>query len=843
MFAAGEEPVGVRVLTYQSSRAIKQIIKGLDEEEILSIRASSFGKIIDIVDKPSFSGRFARYMMSRQLKVKKKHEVCFRFAGQPIRFSLREFAIVTGLPCGTFPPKWKMKIKETITEKPYWPSLYGKVEVVTVASVIKMLRRRTVRDRETRIKFACLAILSSVLLPTSLNTKISREHAEAIEDLDDFYSFPWGRWAYEMLMNSIKERDEISLSQNTIAVKGFALALQLVLVEAVPSLTEVVQETCSSSESESADDVEEGSERSSKKQTLSPAHARNLDKKTEVYVKSIIDEDPSRPLDESTLGWSDDVEDVGVDNLVKLINEGYKFSASMFKGGATKSDVERMREDAKVRGKEKKSSKAPVKPTDVDGGNCEVAAVLMDMIKPDLDRIDGNVSSTMRAVDDMITKIGGQISLALKEAVGPSTDPPGVPIVTPTAPINPVGGGSVEEAFYQDTIRNIMGSIEQYRTPLRQNIQVQEVGVVDGRQDVGAEASVPIVPHNDGTALLASSHTHMRKDGVDEIKVTDNATKEQAPATPSFSLGLTQQENSPCNEQFGTVRLAADLNIAHDEGKEDVEANNVLGPGRKAPVLLFVSSNSEDTLTKYQKLGEKLLSSFVINVAGLSVSDKDIKDIAERSRPLAAKVVDLLTRILRTVQDKHLISERSTRDEFFDTKFAGSLARNYSKFAKCKNKEGHVFPKGTLDFLYNIKDSICMIRRFYLPFNFDKKHWVGVCIDCEKWKIYVLDCNTSIKSDKDIVKDLTPIAEAFLYLLKQACGSAYEENLDPMVIERVKGVGQNMEESVSGITAMVLMWNHSIGGLEGCRSVNADHVILEAKGAAVMAYELHEELK
>ena len=215
----------------------------------------------------------------------------------------------------------------------------------------------------------------------------------------------------------------------------------------------------------------------------------------QVYVKSIIDEDPSRPLDESTLGWSDDVEDVGVDNLVKLINEGYMFSASMFKGGATKSDVERMREDAKVRGKEKKSGKAPVKPTGVDGGNCEVAAVLMDMIKPDLDRIDGNVSSTMRAVDDMITKIGvwhgaiktevgewmgkikediqGQISLALKEAVGPSTHPPGVPIVTPTAPINPVGGGSVEEAFYRDTIRNIMGSIEQYRTPPRQNIQVQ----------------------------------------------------------------------------------------------------------------------------------------------------------------------------------------------------------------------------------------------------------------------------------------------------------------------------------------------------------------------------------
>ncbi|CDY42079.1 BnaA05g11070D [Brassica napus] len=223
--------------------------------------------------------------------------------------------------------------------------------------------------------------------------------------------------------------------------------------------------------------------------------------------------------------------------------------------------------------------------------------------------------------------IQGQISLALKEAVGPSTDPPGVPIVTPTAPINPVGGGSVEEAFYQDTIRNIMGSIEQYRTPLRQNIQVQEVGVVDGRQDVGAEASVPIVPHNDGTALLASSHTHMRKDGVDEIKVTDNATKEQAPATPSFSLGLTQQENSPCNEQrmwrqITCVGKARDKKIFPTNLMADYECgHNIVGPGRKAPVLLFVSSNSEDTLTKYQKLGEKLLSSLI------KYKDKDVVKI------------------------------------------------------------------------------------------------------------------------------------------------------------------------------------------------------------------------
>lgn len=85
-----------------------------------------------------------------------------------------------------------------------------------------------------------------------------------------------------MLMSSIKKRDEVSLSQNTIALKGFALALQLVIVEAVPSLTEVVQEADSSSESDSDDEEGDCVGSKSKKHTLSPAHAREVDRKAEV---------------------------------------------------------------------------------------------------------------------------------------------------------------------------------------------------------------------------------------------------------------------------------------------------------------------------------------------------------------------------------------------------------------------------------------------------------------------------------------------------------------------------------------------------------------------------------
>ena len=169
------------------------------------------------------------------------------------------------------------KKKKNINEKPYWPELFGSMEEMRVSRAVKMLRSKTVTDPDIRIKLACLAIVSSVLLSTNLKMKMLKEHAELLGDIDEFLTYPWDRLAFDMLMTSIKNRDEISLSQNTIALKGFALALQLVIVEAVPALTEVIQDACSSSESESEDDETKYHVSKAKKKTLNPAHAREVE--------------------------------------------------------------------------------------------------------------------------------------------------------------------------------------------------------------------------------------------------------------------------------------------------------------------------------------------------------------------------------------------------------------------------------------------------------------------------------------------------------------------------------------------------------------------------------------
>lgn len=55
IFTVGEEPVGVRITLYHKPYAIRQI---LNAEEVDTIRASPFGKLVEIGEKPSLSWRF-----------------------------------------------------------------------------------------------------------------------------------------------------------------------------------------------------------------------------------------------------------------------------------------------------------------------------------------------------------------------------------------------------------------------------------------------------------------------------------------------------------------------------------------------------------------------------------------------------------------------------------------------------------------------------------------------------------------------------------------------------------------------------------------------------------------
>ncbi|KAH0914458.1 LOW QUALITY PROTEIN: hypothetical protein HID58_028904 [Brassica napus] len=251
MFADSEEPCGVRVLTYQSLREINTILTKT--------------RSIVIVEKPVFSRRFGRFLLSRQLNAKKQ-EAWFRLAKKHIRFSLRKFSIVTDLLAVTS----QETEGKNINEKPYWSELFGSVEEMRVLRDVKMM-------------------------------KMLKEHAELLGDIDEFFAFPW---------------DVLFLL--------------------------VVQEACSSSESESDHNEIDCLVSKTKKKSLNLAHALEVDRKTEVLVRSIIPQDPKRLVDESLFVLADEVTDIKVEKLLSFIHANDVFSKDMFKGGKTKFDVEKM---------------------------------------------------------------------------------------------------------------------------------------------------------------------------------------------------------------------------------------------------------------------------------------------------------------------------------------------------------------------------------------------------------------------------------------------------------------------------------------------------------------------
>ncbi|KAF8093209.1 hypothetical protein N665_0388s0010 [Sinapis alba] len=845
MFALGEEPVGVRIL------------RALEEDEVEVMRRSPFGKLVDIAEKLTFSGRFGRYIILRQLKVRKKHEAWFLFAGKPIRFSLREFALDTGL-----------NSKKHINEKPYWGELFGTLKEVPVT------------EKETRIKYAFLALLASVILPTTHTPRISHEHAEKIKDLEGFLAFPWGRLSFELLMSSIKERNEVSLSQNTIALKGFVMALQLVMIEAVPALTEVFHEGGSSgSEGEYAakEDLPDKERRG--KRSISPGHARETDCAGKAAVVSIILVGNEDFNGQSEFGWSDDEGDVTVDNLVNLIEGGFSFTHSCFTGGASKTDVERMREETKSEAELRKTTKQKSNQTCGDVVDAEYIASC----------VKARVSEDLHRVADDVNRMGTQLKTF----------------------------GDVFSSFQTTIISNVQDMLDKFRCEIVKNISNPVIVSPGSRRQHVEETVVGNGCNNGNTGAFTISHarppiinTNIREDNIDPIagKKVDNdgvnqkkvndvmcsvfgshqSTSPQASPPPTesvccliiitttsvfitflmlsqlqildqrlvfpkltFSLGLTQEEPNKGNTS---------LEVENQESR-DTELNKADGVGEpepEAPCHLFKKSKRQkvvpkalvgdyecdktfltraweahvagnrageniDVAAKYSKLIEMLKCPFSFIVNGLKIEGKDLFVLVEKSSHLPPKVVDVLIHQTRSTYNTPTNQNSAIQSVFLDTKFV-------------VKKECFKFPPTLLD-TFNAVCPNLEASRFYFPFNCDKKHWVGVCIDATTWVLQVLDCNCSIRNDVMMCKEMGAIAVMFPYLLRQAGKPINVKELKALSIDRPRMVPQIHNPFYSAVTAVLLIQAHAFGGVEVCRCITSNVLDAEVERLAVNIVE------
>ncbi|KAF8062137.1 hypothetical protein N665_1203s0007 [Sinapis alba] len=741
IFAYGEEPTGVRVTSYHKASRIRLILNVLDADEV--------------ADKPAFSGRFCRYIISRKLKVAKKHEVWFLFAGKPIRFSLREFALVTEVP---------------------------------VSYVVRMLKKKIVADKDVRIKYAYMALLASVILPTTHTPRISQDHAELIKDLDTFFRIPGGG-------------KEVSLSQNTIALKGFVLSLQLVMVKAVPTLTEAVGDGSSSgSEGDSGEEDDNIDDDKSGKQSISPGHARDIDAAGK--------------------------DDVMVENMVKLIKEGYAFKPSCFMGGASRVDVCRMREEARTELQNRKTVKPKVDSSaqvldvlDADS----LASIVRDKRKGDISLLQSNMSSLQESLDLFAKLAENEEKIATISAALPFLHPSGHPI----PPQTNIPRSNVVEAGTQTMSDAPTIISEALKFANRAGQSASEADDQD---------SPPLVTESDADGVSKISFfyiLHM----CPNLKWFDNSAQILDPAllfpNLSFSLGVTQEE-----------RLAAerDTNLPVHRGQESADENKMLGEIDKAVIgcrkrkrqklptksLLgqyecdrrFVNCDRQAVVDSHNASGNIDYSANRITTERGNIESTEIYELVERATQLSPKVVDVLIfHIGSFFRSLPRVNQKSPH-VFLDTQFVLHFK----------------FPSNVIELIQN-NPAHTDAERIYFPFNMDQKYCVGIIIDCSSWTVSVLDCNNALRTNYMMSKEVRPIAQMFPYLLKQVGKVVGLREGKAMAVDRPRSIPQHNAVTNSAVASVFFIQAHAVAGVDGCKCITPYMLDNEVERLIVTLYE------
>lgn len=134
-------------------------------------------------------------LVLRSACVAKKHELWFVVNGVPIRYSLRELGLISGLYCHEYPPNHERLGGTTFMNK------YFGGKRVTYADLEKQMLAMKSKPSEDRKKMAVLFFLASILVGGRKSgegaSPVDSFFLSVVDDLDACVTFPWGRYAFE----------------------------------------------------------------------------------------------------------------------------------------------------------------------------------------------------------------------------------------------------------------------------------------------------------------------------------------------------------------------------------------------------------------------------------------------------------------------------------------------------------------------------------------------------------------------------------------------------------------------------------------------------------------------
>ncbi|KAF4369408.1 hypothetical protein G4B88_029464 [Cannabis sativa] len=203
---------------------------------------SQLGRLLDLDTKGLFPGTLVNQIVLRRVDCQKRHELWFLINGKPVRFSLQEFAIVSGFYTDGGPTPEEMELvssKNKLKEK-YFKNMMS-IKVTDVANALDSISRESkTRDR---VKLCFIYLLSAFLIMPSPSSAINLEWLQLVDNLPIFDNYCWGKLAYEKIIEQITKKDmknnpsEKDIKWNLFSCPWIFL---IWICEAMPKLGEVV---------------------------------------------------------------------------------------------------------------------------------------------------------------------------------------------------------------------------------------------------------------------------------------------------------------------------------------------------------------------------------------------------------------------------------------------------------------------------------------------------------------------------------------------------------------------------------------------------------------------------
>ncbi|WZZ77495.1 hypothetical protein YC2023_098067 [Brassica napus] len=194
-------------------------------------------------------------MLTRQLVVEDKHTLWSVFGSDPIKFGLHEFGTITGLPCGAFPVGYTTdKEDQSQAHKdPYWIELIGKKRFTTIADLRRKLETDKHMPGPQKLRLALIIIVDGVLIAHQQTPRPTLKYVRMVKDVNAFCLHPWGRESFLKTITCMKPLKFVPLlcedptgklvellKEETLMLKGFSLALQLLAYQTAPNLLSTI---------------------------------------------------------------------------------------------------------------------------------------------------------------------------------------------------------------------------------------------------------------------------------------------------------------------------------------------------------------------------------------------------------------------------------------------------------------------------------------------------------------------------------------------------------------------------------------------------------------------------